>query len=212
MITSPCRLLSLPEEVLIEIICSCAVEDVVRLSMVRLSLSGSVLRSLIWFCQTCKDLQEICFLRPIWMALIQDLDINQAPDISSHRLPDSFSTEELYRTAITAVRSSRAWRTPGALRFGQDVALRVDPRELIADDLEGPQPSERIDPRLLPGGRHALLENHGRLELWSLFPRARMWMAHPSREADCIAFDFDVVDAGNALMIAALFLNVETGW
>ena len=146
------------------------------------------------------------------MSLIQDLDVTQAPDIGVHNLPDTMSTEELVRKAITAVRNSRAWRTPGGLRFGQDVALRIDPRELIDVEPDGPEPSERIDPRLLPGGRYALLENYGRMELWSLFPRARVWMARPSREGDCVAFDFEVVDNGNAVMIAVLFLNVHAGW
>ena len=119
--------------------------------------------------------------------------------------------EELHKRTITAVRNSRAWRTPGALRFEQEISLSIDPLTLVGED-GGTGGFERIDPRLLPGGRHALLENHGRLELWSLVPRARMWTAAPSREADCIAFDFEVIEGGDAMMIAALFLNVATGW
>ncbi|EJD07227.1 uncharacterized protein FOMMEDRAFT_149738 [Fomitiporia mediterranea MF3/22] len=194
MIENPCKLLCLPEEILIEIICCCDVEDVVRLSM------------------TCKYLREICFLRPIWLSLIQDLDITQAPDISTHQLPDNFATEELYKKAITAVRNARAWRTPGGLRFGQEVSIHIDPvtQGVIEGDLPG-EGNERVDPRLLPGGKYALIENHGRLELWSLFPRARVWIANPSREADCIAFDFEIVDGGESMNIAVLFLNVATG-
>ncbi|KAL5492065.1 hypothetical protein ACEPAI_3512 [Sanghuangporus weigelae] len=192
MLIDLCKFLSLPEDVLIEIICACDVEDVVRLSM------------------TCKRLREICFLRPIWLSLLQDLDVTRAPDVSLHSLPDSMSIAELYRKAITAVRNFRAWRTPGALRFQQELSLSIDPMTLVGEGRET-EGFERIDPRLLPGCRHALLENHGRLELWSLFPRARMWTATPSREADCIAFDFEIVDDGDVMMIAVLFLNVETG-
>ena len=37
MLTNQCKLLDLPEDVLLEVICACDVEDVVRLGMVRVS-------------------------------------------------------------------------------------------------------------------------------------------------------------------------------
>lgn len=161
--------------------------------------------------QSCKYMQLICYARPVWVSLLQDLDVTQAPDININSSIRSLSTIDLQDKTINAVRNSRIWRTPGYLRLRQAQTLRISPLESsqIENEEEG---NERIDPLLLPGGKHALLENQGRLELWSLAPRARIWSAIPSRFGDCIAFDFEVVDSGSSVMISALFLNVAVGW
>lgn len=145
------------------------------------------------------------------MSLLQDLDVTQAPDINIHSSIRSLSTIDLQDKSITAVRNSHLWRTPGCLRLRQAQSLQTTPLENIQIE-EEEEGNERIDPLLLPGGKHALVENQGQLELWSLVPRARIWNAVPSRVGDCIAFDFEVVDSGNSVMIAALFLNVAIGW
>ena len=149
-------------------------------------------------------------MRPIWLSLIQTLDATQAPNIKAHCPPDTLPTEVLHEKVLQAVRTSHSWRTPGKLRAVEKASLNISPRATL--DSDGVDDVGNIDPMLLPDERHMLVENRGRLELWSIDPRARAWTVEPGREGDCISFDYEMVDGGRAMMVAALFLNVARGW
>jgi hypothetical protein len=61
-----------------------------------------------------------------------------------------------------------------------------------------------IEPRLLPGGKQVLLSCSGRLELWDLESRNRIWTAPgPAGHRYCSAVDVDMVEDGNVLIVAA---------
>lgn len=92
----------------------------------------------------------------------------------------------------------------------EKASLSISPRASLDDDIG--TDIGNIDPLLLPDERHVLIETRGRLELWSIAPRAHVWTLEPGREGDCIAFDYEMVDGGSGMMVAALFLNVARGW
>lgn len=94
---------------------------------------------------------------------------------------------------VKAVRLDRKWRTKGQRKVARKAELRLD-----AGD-----PTGRVDPCLLPGGKDVLVENQGSLEFWSLETGERMWTA--SEDEDCFAFDCEVTDAGETLNIAGMF-------
>ncbi|KAH8111095.1 hypothetical protein DFH11DRAFT_1859790 [Phellopilus nigrolimitatus] len=65
-------------------------------------------------------------------------------------------------------------------------------------------------PRLLPGGRYALLVNRRDLQLWSLEHSTCVWVAEPPHTynlRNCDTFDFELLQDGKVLIIAAGFSN-----
>lgn len=64
-------------------------------------------------------------------------------------------------------------------------------------------------PRLLPGGRYALLVNGEDLQLWSLEHSTRVWVAEPPNAnfRICDTFDFELLQGGKVLIITAGFSN-----
>jgi hypothetical protein len=135
----------------------------------------------------------------------------QAPNVTHQSPPKTLPTPDLQTKVVEAVRTSHSWRNPGKLKLVEKASLSISPRAFINAAENVSAQLGRIDPLLLPDEKHVLLENHGRLELWSIVPRARMWTVEPTREGECVAFDYEIVNNGKSMMVAALFLNVAQG-
>ncbi|KAH8116474.1 hypothetical protein DFH11DRAFT_1506350 [Phellopilus nigrolimitatus] len=157
--------------------------------------------------RTCKNLQGICKSRQIWLSLLQNLDVTQAPDITPYDYLENFSTEEISSKVVRAVRLAYNMQINGALCYVQEKSLSINPH--IPHVLESNATNvKRIGPQLLPGGNHAFLVNRGKLELWSFDPTActPVWVAEkPGVPSVCSAFDFELVQDGEALNVAAAF-------
>ncbi|KAL5532571.1 hypothetical protein ACEPAF_4345 [Sanghuangporus sanghuang] len=141
--------------------------------------------------------------RKVWDACIQRLDVECAPNLNPFESITSKSAPDLKRTVISAIQRHRNW---------------ADPRQhhnLHVTDLPITRPAGELDilvePRLLPGGRDILILNCGRLELWSLVTKEKLWeIKSPVGRFSCAGFDYDVVDDGNMLNVAILFEDFET--
>ncbi|KAH8108855.1 hypothetical protein DFH11DRAFT_1516248 [Phellopilus nigrolimitatus] len=179
-LTSPTRLPNLPVELIVHIFSFCSFDDVRNLG------------------RTCRYLHNLHNARPVWISLLRNLDIDQAPAIPSYLRLESLSTKELKKTVIKAIRTSDTWHSHETLRVSQVMELRINTADPA--DLDG------IDPRLLPGGQHVLLERRGQLELWSTNSRELVWTAPADSENHgCISFDFELVEDGKTLMVAGVF-------
>ena len=61
-----------------------------------------------------------------------------------------------------------------------------------------------VEPRLLPGRPEALVINRGKLEIWHITTKRRLWCVPTvSGDFNCFAFDFEVVDEGKKVIIAS---------
>lgn len=100
---------------------------------------------------------------------------------------------------IRAVRTEHTWNMEGCVKVAHDIELSINPPE-------GNNLQACISPRLLPGGWDAVILNCGRLELWSLDTRTRLW-ACPQYEGGhyCLSFDMDLSEDGKTLNIAGVF-------
>ncbi|THH10694.1 hypothetical protein EW145_g1143 [Phellinidium pouzarii] len=183
MLHGSLSLLSLPEELIITVIFSCSVDDILNLE------------------NTCTSIRHLCQSRVIWLSLIQSLDVEQAPDLPPNQPLESLSSSDLKGKVIRAKRSYHRWNTEGC-RISKQIELHVD----VPLDAT---PS-RLDPRLLPGGREVLVENGGRLELWSLVSHERLWTApHNEGHCECLSFDFELAQDSAILNIAGIFVVPE---
>lgn len=108
---------------------------------------------------------------------------------------NELSSTRLKEIVLDAKHRKRAWTT--------DQDLELEHIELFKVPSERPW---RINPRLLPGCKHVLLDYRGRLELWSVESKARIWSASAAEPHHvCVAFDFDVVDGGEKVNFAGWF-------
>ncbi|THH02965.1 hypothetical protein EW145_g6649 [Phellinidium pouzarii] len=186
-----CSPMILPDELIIEIITYCHIEDAIRIGM------------------TCKYMQILCdSTRTIWLSLLQNLDITQAPDIIPQQPVETLSTEDLRSKAIRAARKARAWKIPDAYQAAGTPTYGISPH-IIADlyrDINEGAVTSWGELRAIPDGQHVLLENLGLLELWSLKPRTRKWVSRspPGRPRSCFSFDFELQEGGKSLIITAL--------
>lgn len=99
-----------------------------------------------------------------------------------------------------AIGAAHNWCTEGCLKITRRVELQVG----LPEDGD---PDKGVKPRLLPGGREVLMENYGRLELWSLLSKERLWVSPEYKDRDCITFDFQLSDDGKAVNIADVFVD-----
>ena len=145
----------------------------------------------------------------MWVSLLNNLDITQAPELLSHETIESVSTTDLRTKVLRAAHLDHSWRVETNLTAKETAAVVVKPR-LMPDEYEE-DATGRLEPQILPGGRFVLIENRGRLELWSVDPAACVWIAPYPREGrlDCISFAFDLQNNDTELVIAAAFIDVE---
>ena len=153
--------------------------------------------------QTCKTLYELCQARAVWDTCLQRLDVECAPSLNPFEPLISKPTPDLKEMVIRAIRRHKNWSDPTQEHKLRSVDL---PITRDAGDLD-----ILVEPRLLPGGKEVLILNCGRLELWSLVTKERIWeIKSPVGRFSCAGFDFDIVDNGNVLNVAILFEDFET--
>ena len=139
----------------------------------------------------------------MWLSLLQSLDVLHAPDLPPGIALRSLSTSDLRSRVVRAERSFATWNSGRALSASRSLEISIDP---YVDS----ETYERLDPRLLPGGQRLVVNNNGRLEIWSLEPRQRLWAAtspHEDLGRDAISYDCEVAENGAAIMIAAVFVQ-----
>ncbi|OCB87931.1 hypothetical protein A7U60_g4887 [Sanghuangporus baumii] len=177
------KILSLPDELLVELISRCSLEDVLHLEA------------------TCRRLYRLCNSRQIWADLLRCLDIDCAPDVPPQVSMESLSLVDLREKVKGAVMRCRAWKSPDKLRIFYDLVLQV------------PFPNDsdvHSSARLLPGGRYLLVSNSGRLELWCLRTLSRIWNAPLFRGVNqCTSFDFELETDGRFVTIVGEFISPQ---
>ncbi|KAL5525082.1 hypothetical protein ACEPAF_8951 [Sanghuangporus sanghuang] len=173
--SSRCHLLTLPDELIFEILSYCPVENILKLE------------------GTCKRMYQICRSHAIWRSLVQRLDVSQAPSTNPFHSIESLPEPELRWKVINAVQRHRVWTTPG----------NVPPMRVLELPLPHIEESRIMKTRLLPGGKEILISNHGSVEFWSIESMERLWsIPAPEDHIDTVGFDFDIVDNGEVLAIA----------
>lgn len=119
---------------------------------------------------------------------------------------DSLSHSELERLVVNAVSREKIRESKGAIKVNAIQELDVGAGNVRPGNEEF---LRRVDPRLLPGGKHVLLEDDGVLKLWSVESGHLLWTAVTSRDVVCMAFDFEVVEGGDKVMVAGMFIDRE---
>ncbi|KAH8108881.1 hypothetical protein DFH11DRAFT_1819090 [Phellopilus nigrolimitatus] len=145
--------------------------------------------------RTCKTLQGIGKSRRVWLSLLQNLDVTQAPDITPYDQLDSLSTEVIISKVFRAVRLAHSMKTYGTLRY---VQTDINPH-VLQDNVHHVGCTY---PQLLPDGR---------LELWALKPAAStpIWVAEGPNF--CSVLGFELAQDGKALTVAAAY-ETQIGW
>ena len=145
--------------------------------------------------QTNKSFSSICNSRVVWKHFLQNLDVDEAPNVPPHVLLGDLSGLRLKEIVLDAKQRKQAWTTGGEVHLEHIELFRIPSSEW-----------GRINPRLLPGGKHVLLDYRGQLELWSVESKARLWRAPAAQQHHvCVAFDFDLAERGEKLNFAAWF-------
>ena len=141
-------------------------------------------------------------MRQIWYNLLRRLPVSQTPDLPPHVRLESISTEDLRLLVIRAVRSYRNWLRGPKLRATREYQIRITRNNES-------ETYERVDPRLLPGGQYLVINNSGRLEIWSVPYRRRLWAAYegPRENQDVISFDCELNEEAGSIMVAAVYVN-----
>ena len=143
------------------------------------------------FHRKCRD-------KLLWLQLLRRLDVIEAPDLPPGEQIRCLTALDLRRKVIGAVKASYDWRNKGHISVSRSAELRVRP----ADEVD---PDKGVKPRLLPGGREVLMENCGRLELWSMVSKERLWASPVCQDRDCITFEFQLSDDQKTLNIVDVF-------
>lgn len=156
-------------------------------------------------------MRSVCDDRATWLPFLKDLDVSRAPDINHHTSLYSLSSIETKEKLVRAFLLEYGWRTAGALGVSRRATANVLPREIpegVVPELE----TRRVEPHIIPGGKHVLLRNCGQLELWSVNPLAPtcLWTAPvPSPFfINCMDFDFHLQQEGAILVITAAYVNI----
>ncbi|EJD02480.1 uncharacterized protein FOMMEDRAFT_134996 [Fomitiporia mediterranea MF3/22] len=177
-------LLSLPDEIIIEILINCPIKTVLRVE------------------RTCRSLHQVCQSRPVWKALLEGLDIEHAPSVNPFEPLDAVPVPDLKQTVISAIRKHRNWRDPRQVHDMFVVDLPLDRSPEGWDVI--------VEPRLLPSGKEILVLNCGMIELWSLETKERLWaLTSPMGRSSCAGYDFEVTNGGTTLVTALLFEDFE---
>ncbi|KAH8116238.1 hypothetical protein DFH11DRAFT_1542283 [Phellopilus nigrolimitatus] len=136
-------LCSLPLETFTEVISNCDPKDVAHMR------------------QACKRAKHFCDSRDVQKSLLQKLDVTQAPNITPYDRLDSLSADQMHSKVAEAVGSSHRWRKSGKdKRYAQEASLRITPHTQLNHG-DSDEWTASMRPRLLPGGRYALLVNGG---------------------------------------------------
>ncbi|EJD04781.1 uncharacterized protein FOMMEDRAFT_132672 [Fomitiporia mediterranea MF3/22] len=179
-----CSLLTLPDELLAEIVHHCSIEGVLCLEM------------------TCKQFSRLCNTRLVWLRLLHNFDVACSPNLPPYQSCRDLTVNSLKTIVTDAVKCFHSWRKAGKLRVFHGLSLQI----------ESPQYGSRVPmmARLLPGGRQLLVLNSGRLELWSLETASCAWQA-PEFHGDyqCSSFDFHTLESGSDIVIVAEFIIPE---
>ena len=193
-------LLSLPDEVISEVLSYCDVEDLLHVEQVRVSFFPRAISVYESLPQTCKRLQKACQGRDVWRSQLQALDIDTAPYLPPfHRLA-TMTASSLKDGAVTGVRTRDLWRNPRKMKI-----VKEDEINFTEGVITRP-----MEPRRIPGGDEVLLGRSGKLEIWSLATHQCIWTApSPPRAYFCTSVDFDVVGKGREVMIACEFSSPD---
>ncbi|KAL5511005.1 hypothetical protein ACEPAG_3724 [Sanghuangporus baumii] len=186
MFLSGAKILSLPDELLVELVSRCSLGDVLHLEA------------------TCRRLYRLCNNRQIWVDLLQSLDIDCAPDVPPQVSMELLSLVDLREKVKDAVTRCQAWKNPDKLQIFYDLVLRVPLPDTESD--------VHSSARLLPGGaqKYLLISNSGRLELWCLRTLSRIWNAPLLRGRNqCTSFDFELETDGKFVTIVGEFISPE---
>lgn len=139
--------------------------------------------------------------------MLQSLDINEAPNLPPFMSADMLSHTDLEHIVVSAVSRERARQSSGPIHPTGLTELQVG---LINKEPTGVEEFlPRLDPRLLPGGKYVLLDDNGTLQLWSVEGKEHIWTADFDRDVTCMAFDSEVVDEGQTVMIGGMFIDKE---
>ena len=139
--------------------------------------------------------------------MLRSLDINEAPNLPPYMSVDSLSSTELEHLVVNAVSREKARASQDTLYATSITELKVGPRD--QEPTGADEFMRRVDPRLLPGGKYVLLEDDGVLKLWSVEKEQLIWTAQSARDVTCMAFDYEVVDGGNMVMVAGMFIDKD---
>ena len=157
----------------------------------------------------CKYLKAVCDDRIVCLSLLKGLDATRAPDVGPQESLDLMSRDALHAKLVKALRLGYGWQTPGALKATRKATVNVVPRTM-PDAFPG-EAVGRVEPMIIPGGKHALIDNRGQLELWSIDPASCLWVAplHSRGRLDCTAFEFELQQDGSQLIISAAYIDIE---
>lgn len=119
---------------------------------------------------------------------MRSLELETAPNFPSHIQLDSLSVSDIKRTVFDAYRRKRLCTTKREASHTEGgVELKLE------EVLSVPGVSWNSNARILLDGQYLLLEVQGKLELWSVQRRTKLWVA-PAEEAhhQCQTFDYDI--------------------
>ncbi|KAF7294586.1 hypothetical protein MIND_00995100 [Mycena indigotica] len=171
----------LPTEVIVEILLCCDVFGVINIG------------------ETCKHLHEISCSKSVWISLIIDLKLRGVIDGRLVPQPTQLSLSELVGLAQRVLHGPKSWRPlPGAIELTPEVLRYVS---------LGPCTARPAYCRLLPDGRHFLLNNDGTLECWEVERNQRVWQSPLSKSGlEILSFALEQNELG-VVMIAATCLQ-----
>lgn len=142
------------------------------------------------------------------MSLIRNLDVHQAPSFAPFEQVNVLSTADIRHRVIRAIKTSRNWTKPGAIRVRTLATIKLSPRD---------HPDEigfysRMKPEVVAGGKYVIAENQGQIEVFSVCDSKRLWSGpEPGEPVYCHSFGSEIQEGGSALIVAAAYVNYSTG-
>ncbi|KAJ6622064.1 hypothetical protein B0H10DRAFT_2015140 [Mycena sp. CBHHK59/15] len=133
-------------------------------------LSNCDVHAVLCVSRVSKLLRSIAMSKPLWLSLLADLASRSLMDAFQYSEITNCSTAELIQMVKRLVTGPETWSrrtvTPAVWR-----EISVKPTSIRG----GTNPTE-YNIRLLPGGRHVMVEHHtGRFECWSVKTGSLVW-------------------------------------
>lgn len=132
----------------------------------------------------------------------------ESPCLPPHISMSALSALELRTIIIEGLKVNRAWNRPGG------TLLPTSTKELrLPEDPSSSQDQGKTlrDIRLLPGAKHVLIEHDKCIEIWDIGKDVKIGSTPPCLAYDlCLTFDVEIVRGGEELIIAGIFINIET--